>query len=452
MRAINEFGSSEFTELLGSTPSPSNSKVLIVNGFDRIAGTSNSFDFILEHGDAVYANGYSFDAASNEAIINGNLNLSDYAIVDWILGEEGAATSAFDENEKNLIQDYILSGGRLFVSGSEIGYDMYEKGNNSDKLFYENVLKAEYISDAAGGTGGAYSIEGVSNSLFDGYSFNFDNGKHGNYDVDWPDGIKPYGNAVSILKYKDVDYIQTAGYVNPADVKTQVAKYDDILGLTLTNYNIGDYIWTGTGKSTTSWDVLKYTRTDFQLKSISSDTNAGTTTFALKAGQMATFAADDIIGIIDAPGAEKFYKVKECVLGTIVCYANGTTPDLDEAQDPSANFGFVTVFVSSRVASLEEANTRLINSKLRFDLLNNFCCNAITKFVFAFILFLGSSFVYIFKTPSLVFFDNFPLSLNPALILFSIVFPFSSLATPILLEKKVLESLLSPKLENKSLF
>ena len=74
VRAINEFGSSEFTELLGSTPSPSNSKVLIVNGFDRIAGTSNSFDFILEHGDAVYANGYSFDAASNEAIINGNLN------------------------------------------------------------------------------------------------------------------------------------------------------------------------------------------------------------------------------------------------------------------------------------------------------------------------------------------------------------------------------------------
>ena len=177
-----------------------------------------------------------------------------------------------------------------------------------------------------------------------------------------PDG---YDHKPFPTKYKDVDYIQTAGYVNSADVKSQVATYDDILALTLTNYNIGDYIWTGTGKSTTSWDVLKYTRTDFQLKSISSDTNAGTTTFALKAGQMATFAADDIIGIIDAPGAEKFYKVKECVLGTIVCYANGVTPDLAEAQDPSANFGFVTHFVSSRVASLEEANTRLVNSQLK---------------------------------------------------------------------------------------
>ena len=51
----------------------------------------------------------------------------------------------------------------------------------------------------------------MSNSLFDGYSFNFDNGNHGNYDVDWPDGIKPYGNAVSILKYKDVDYNSRGG-------------------------------------------------------------------------------------------------------------------------------------------------------------------------------------------------------------------------------------------------
>jgi len=177
-----------------------------------------------------------------------------------------------------------------------------------------------------------------------------------------PDG---YNHKPFPTKYKDTDYIQTAGYVNSADVKTQVAKYDDILALTLTDYNIGDYIWTGTSKASLSWDVLKYTRTDFQVKSISSDTEAGTTTFNLKAGQQATFVPNDIIGVIDAPDAEKFYKVKECVLGTIVCYANGVTPDLEEAQDQSANFGFVTNFISSRVASLEDANTRLINDQLK---------------------------------------------------------------------------------------
>ena len=211
VKAINEFGESDFTELLGTTPSASGSKVLIVNGFDRISGTTNSFDFILEHGNAIYINGYTFDSASNESVINGLVKLDDYVIVDWILGEEGAATSSFDEKEKTLVQDYIINGGRLFVSGSEIGYDLVERGTLSDNIFYENILKSQYLSDAAGETNGVYEIEGVPNSLFDGYSFSFDNGDHGNYNVDWPDGIKPVGEAVTILKYKNVDYDTRGG-------------------------------------------------------------------------------------------------------------------------------------------------------------------------------------------------------------------------------------------------
>ena len=109
------------------------------------------------------------------------------------------------------MQDYIINGGRLFVSGSEIGYDLVEKGTLSDNIFYENILKSQYISDAAGETNGVYEIEGVPNSLFDGYSFSFDNGDHGNYNVDWPDGIKPVGEAVTILKYKNVDYDTRGG-------------------------------------------------------------------------------------------------------------------------------------------------------------------------------------------------------------------------------------------------
>ena len=185
--------------------------MLIVNGFDRITGTVNTYDFIFEHGSAVEKNSYSFDSASNEAVINGIVKLSTYPIVNWILGEEGAATSSFDENEKKIIEGYILNGGRLFISGSEIGYDLVEKGSLSDLKFYEDYFKAQYISDAAGGTSGVYSVEGVPNSLFDGYSFSFDNGENGNYNVDWPDGIKPIGNAVSILRFTGVDYDSRGG-------------------------------------------------------------------------------------------------------------------------------------------------------------------------------------------------------------------------------------------------
>ena len=211
VRAINEYGSSEFTEILGASPSPERSKVLIINGFDRTVGTTNTFDFIFEHGEAVRKNSYTFDSASNEAVINGTVKLTEFPIVNWILGEEGTATSSFDEDEKRIVKNYILNGGRLFISGSEIGYDLVEKGSLSDVKFYEDFLKAKYISDAAGGTSGVYSVEGVTNSFLDGYTFSFDDGNNGNYNVDWPDGIKPIGNAVSILKYVDVDYESRGG-------------------------------------------------------------------------------------------------------------------------------------------------------------------------------------------------------------------------------------------------
>jgi hypothetical protein len=43
--------------------------------------------------------------------------------------------------------------------------------------------------------------------LFDGISdITFDNGTHGTYDVDWPDGIKPVNGAEVCVKFDDVDY------------------------------------------------------------------------------------------------------------------------------------------------------------------------------------------------------------------------------------------------------
>ena len=132
-------------------------------------------------------------------------------MVDWILGEEGDATSSFTEKEQELIQDFLKKGGRLFVSGSEVGYDLIEKGSITDKLFYEKILKSEYVSDAAAGKQGTYSVTGVSGSIFETISFTFDNGTHGTYDVDWPDGIKPVDGASSILRFNNIDYDEKGG-------------------------------------------------------------------------------------------------------------------------------------------------------------------------------------------------------------------------------------------------
>ena len=210
--ARNDFGSSPQTELLGVIPTTGNVKCLIINGFDRVNGTTNTFDYIKQHGSAFHAQGYPFDNATNEAVIDGDIDLDNYAVVDWILGEEGTATSSFTGAEQDLVESYLENGGFLFASGSEIGYDLASQGSTSDGQFFQNYLKANYISDAAGGQQGTYSGYGVTNSLFDGISdITFDNGTHGTYDVDWPDGIKPVNGAEVCAKYNDVDYTTRGG-------------------------------------------------------------------------------------------------------------------------------------------------------------------------------------------------------------------------------------------------
>ena len=152
-----------------------------------------------------------------------------------------------------------------------------------------------------------------------------------------------------------VEYIETAGYVNEDDVKVTVAKFDDILTLTTSSLNVGEYIWVGTRRTT--WDVLKYIRSTDRVISVTSDKDAKTTT--IKINTQARYSEDDIVGILDVTGAEKFFKVKEVSLDNIICYENGTTEDVETAD------GFVTKFISARVATMLDANTRVINSELQ---------------------------------------------------------------------------------------
>ncbi len=208
---LNEFGASPQTEFLGIVPTSGSVPCLIVNGFDRTSGTTNTHNFIRQHGEALIHNGLAFDSATNEAVTQSEIDLN-YTFVDWILGEEGTATSTFTYEEQDLVKEYLENGGFMLISGSEIGYDLVAQGTSIDNEFYSNYLKANYISDAAGGQQGTYSGFGVNNSIFSGINnITFDNGNHGTYDVDYPDGIKPTGGAEISAKYNGVDYNSRGG-------------------------------------------------------------------------------------------------------------------------------------------------------------------------------------------------------------------------------------------------
>jgi cell division septation protein DedD len=202
----------------GATP-----PVLIVNGFDRfdrtldphdyaasnLGSTSagggsfsrirpremNSFDYVVQHARALSAAGRSFDSCSNDAVADSDVNLGNYAAVVWICGEESSYDHTFSTTEQTLVTSYLNAGGNLFVTGAEIAWDL--DNNNNGRTFYENILRADYVSDDAG----TYQVLG-SGGIFSGIgTFDFDPASGAPYDADYPDVIAPQSGAVANLSY-----------------------------------------------------------------------------------------------------------------------------------------------------------------------------------------------------------------------------------------------------------
>ncbi len=215
--AVNAGGESFPTETLAvRVHSEGTPPILIVNGFDRIDGSANireddpyssrplqrgylwlmnTYDYVIAHAEAVAANGGSFDSCSNEAVIDGQVSLGNYDIVLWILGEESTADSTFDSVEQAKVTEFLDAGGRLFVSGSEIGWDLEAQGNGVD--FYRNVLRGDYLSDDAG----TYFVGDAPGGIFEGIgSFRFDDGTQ-IYNVDWPDTVAGINGSTICLRY-----------------------------------------------------------------------------------------------------------------------------------------------------------------------------------------------------------------------------------------------------------
>lgn len=185
-----------------------NKKILIVDGFDRF-GVSGSWanpfhDFVASHAKSF---SLSFESCANDQIMDGTINLSSYDLVIWILGDESTTDETFSATERTKVSAYLENGGKLFVSGSEIAWDL--EGSTSatpqEIQFMRNYLKAKFISDDAN----IYGVTGVDSTQFAGLGLGY--GVQGNgspYIEDYPDIIDTSGGSVPILKY---NAISTAG-------------------------------------------------------------------------------------------------------------------------------------------------------------------------------------------------------------------------------------------------
>lgn len=205
LRAQTSQGFSLPSEVLAGVISQTAPQVLIVNGFDR-ASSGNTYNFIRQHGRAFKSISYSFCSATNEAVTEGLVSLQNFPLVDYILGEESTVDETFSTVEQESLKVFLKNGGKLFVSGAEIAWDLDYRGSAADKEFIHNFLKSQYVNDAPNGQAGVYyQAEPIAGSIFNGVgSITFDNGTQGTINIRYPDVINGINGGTNCLRYSNV--------------------------------------------------------------------------------------------------------------------------------------------------------------------------------------------------------------------------------------------------------
>ncbi len=185
-----------------SINSPLDKKILIVDGFDKYGG-NGSWSKPQHYFNTTYFNALrenipvSISSCSNDAVTDETINLNNYNIVVWFTGDEDIEDNTLTNEEQYKLANYLESGGKLFITGDNIGKDLDTKHSYnefSDTLFYHQYLKANLMHD---GNILLKEVNGETGTLFESFHTTFGE----IYKEDSPDDIEPVNGAVPILNY-----------------------------------------------------------------------------------------------------------------------------------------------------------------------------------------------------------------------------------------------------------
>ena len=156
--------------VVGARKSPDGMpRILIVDGFDRFdsgllhwvsphsslgnvvrmdVAHMNPGHLIAEHGRSIHAAGYFFDGVLDEGL--DAIDLEAYDLVVWGSGEESTQDESLSHLQQERLREFLNNGGALFLSGSEIMWDLDAHGDEEDRAFVTEVLQTWMTSDASG--------------------------------------------------------------------------------------------------------------------------------------------------------------------------------------------------------------------------------------------------------------------------------------------------------------
>jgi len=145
---------------------------------------------------ALSANGFPYDLWNS--FVRGSVDsstLDQYVtgVVIYSMPEYGYLENSSTQSS---LMSYLDSGGRLFITGQDIGYSLTKWGTMWNEL-YSDYLHATYVQDDIG----LYGLNGVSGDpIGDGYYLSISGGDGANNQY-YPDEIDPIAPAVTIFNY-----------------------------------------------------------------------------------------------------------------------------------------------------------------------------------------------------------------------------------------------------------
>ncbi|MBN1299986.1 MAG: T9SS type A sorting domain-containing protein [Melioribacteraceae bacterium] len=191
---------------------------LIVDGFDRFgnsgAWTSSTHKFNTSYFIPLFiSDSIVISSSSDDAVAQGKVKLGDYDMVFWFVGDGGGPEKSFTLDQQLAVQDYLSGGGKIVVSGSEIGLDLGSSHSYSlenDSSFYRDYLKSKFVHN---GLSSMETASGMESTVFSGLKMSF--GKE--FVQKYPDDFDPVDGAEILMTYNtnrtvDEPRIAAVGY------------------------------------------------------------------------------------------------------------------------------------------------------------------------------------------------------------------------------------------------
>jgi hypothetical protein len=130
---------------------------------------------------------------------------------------------------RDLITSYLIGGGKLFLSGSYIGTDLYSDPDSSGIRFANDVLKFKLKTGHAVKTGKVFSVSNTFLPVKSAFEFNTTL-NDSIYKVEAPDELGEINGSEILLRYSENNFSSAVGYQDIYRVVIFGFPFETILG------------------------------------------------------------------------------------------------------------------------------------------------------------------------------------------------------------------------------